>query len=189
MPRQETPESLVRKIRKTPGFTVENKSSGLGYMACNEARRQEEKANPDQAVGGWRTGIGLHFSDRRSFDNCLQRLRRIGWSHTVYEEGLHAEHERRLDKARAEDKTVADNLFGNWNPPEPEPEPVVAEPSAAQVVGQLGGGENVYDLSTFTATRTCAPRASGPRPDLGQAGWQNYEAPLQGPPEDAGNVP
>lgn len=151
MPRQETPESLVRKIRKTPGFTVENKRSGLGYMACNEARRQEEKANPDQAVGGWRTGIGLHFSDRRSFDNCLQRLRRIGWSHTVYEEGLHSEHERRLDKARAEDKTVADNLFGNWN--QPEPEPVGAEPSAAQVVGQLGGGENVYDLSTFTSMK------------------------------------
>lgn len=160
MPRQETPESLVRKIKKTPGFTIETKTSGLGWMACNQAQRKKEMDNPDSHTGGWRTGIGTHFTDRHAFENCLGRLKKIGWTHKVYEEQLHAQAEARKDKARAQDAVVAENLFADWNQPEPQPEPLPEANDSPLKAGQappmtdyIGGGENVYDLSTYDQTK------------------------------------
>ncbi|MFC8124489.1 hypothetical protein [Streptomyces sp. NPDC057302] len=173
MPRIETPESLVRKIEKTTGFSVEKKTSGLGWMASNDARRAQDQINPQSQGGGWRTGIGTHFSDRAAFDNCLARLRKIGWSHKVYQESVHADHEQRLDKARAEDATVANNLFADWSEPAPEPEQheVRAPHKTSDLLTVLagGGGENVYDLSTFEQLKIQA-RLIGREEALGWVG-------------------
>ncbi|WP_428950901.1 hypothetical protein [Streptomyces sp. cg35] len=105
MPQLEAPEKLAAKIHKTPGFTcTQQRRNGHGWWAVNTERKDGGQAASS-------TGIGLKFEDDRSFQNCLQRLRRIGWTYEVYRESKTAARDARVKAAKEADAAVAAALF------------------------------------------------------------------------------